>query len=212
MPDYDSKPPRHPSLLDNSRAALLIIDIQTVLLEHIWQKELLVRNTGYMIEIARIHSLPVILTEHNPDGLGHTDEKVVKMLNDAGIGYQPLFKNIFSCCGHEDFVEAVKSTGRDQIIVTGMESHICVNQTALDLMNHGFQVHVVEDAVRARWENSHNLAIEKMRRAGAIICDWEMAAYELTYGAKTPQFKQLLALMKKAASDEKTESGVESMK
>lgn len=209
MPDLEPRMPRHPWLLDSRKAALVVIDVQSVLLPFIWEKEKLIRNIGYMLEIARIHSLPTILTEHNPAGLGHTDDAIVKALDRTGIGYNPLEKNIFSCCGHADFVDAVKLIGRGQIIVTGMESHICVSQTVLDLIVHGFSVHVVEDAVRARWPNSHKLAIKKMRQAGAIICDWEMAAYELTYGAKTDQFKGLLALMKKAAAESKCEASAE---
>lgn len=196
-----SRNPRHPNLLDASRSALLVIDIQSVLLQFIWEKDILVKNTGYLLEIAGIHKLPVILTEHNPKGLGPTDEKIVAALHETGIGYLPLEKDIFSCCGHDHINEAIKSTGRNQIIIAGMESHICVNQTALDLLHLGYQVHIVEDAVRARWENSHKIAIEKMRQAGAIICDWEMVAYELTYGAKTDEFKPLLALMKRTADN-----------
>lgn len=209
MPDMESRLPRHPWLLDSNTSALVVIDLQKVLLPFIREKELMLRNIRYMLEIARIHTLPTILTEHNPGGLGPTDESIVEILEETGIGYNPLEKNIFSCCGQADFIDAVKSTERSQIIVTGMESHICVNQTVLDLLHCEFEVHVVEDAVRARWENSHRLAIEKMRQAGAIICDWEMAAYELTYGAKTSQFKELLNLMKRATADRKAEVGAE---
>ena len=200
-PGNNGRLSRHPSLLEPSKAALLVIDVQKVLLPYIWEKEKLVQNIGYMLEIARIHNLPTILTEHNPKGLGVTDDRLVKAFEETGIGYNPLEKNIFSCCGHEHILEAVLNTVRHQIIVVGMETHICVNQTTLDLLNQGFQVHVVEDAVRARWKNSHKIGIKKMKQAGAIICDWEMAAYELTYGAKTPEFKSLLALMKKAGTE-----------
>jgi nicotinamidase-related amidase len=195
--------PRHPWLLDASKSALLVIDIQKVLLDFIWEKEKLVRNTNRMIELAKIHNLPVILTEHNPKGLGPTDAQIVKTLEDTGIGYSPLEKDIFSCCGHSHIVEAITEVGRHQLILTGMETHICVNQTALDLIDLGFQVNVIEDAVRARWKNSHKIGIKKMRQAGAIICDWETAAYELTYGAKTVEFKPLLALMKKAQAEDR---------
>jgi nicotinamidase-related amidase len=198
---------RHPDLLDSSRAALLIVDVQKGLLPYIWEKEKLVRNIGYMIEIAAFHGLPTILTEHNPKGLGVTDERLVAKLNEVGIGYSPLEKNIFSCCGHAHILVALEKTGRRQIIVVGMETHICVNQTSLDLMHHGFEPHVVEDAVRARWRNSHKLGIKKIKQAGGIICDWEMAAYELTYGAKTEKFKSLLALMKKAATEDREPDG-----
>jgi nicotinamidase-related amidase len=200
MPDSESSKIRHPYLLNRTNAALVVIDVQSILLPFIWEKEKMLRNIGYVLELARIHGLPTIVTEHNPKGLGPTDPGLIEKLK-ATIGYQPLHKDIFSCCGHQDFVDAIKNTGRHQIIVVGMESHICVNQTVLDLIQHGFQVHVVEDAVRCRWQNSHELAMKKMRQAGAIICDWEMAAYELTYGAKTPQFKGLLALMKHAKED-----------
>lgn len=199
---------RSPFLLESNRAALVVIDVQSVLIPAIWEKEKMLRNIGYVLEIARIHGLPSIVTEHNPRGLGETDVGIVDIMNNT-IGYNPLYKNIFSCCGHQDFVDAVKKTGRDQIVVVGMETHICVNQTVMDLLHHGFQVHVVEDAVRCRRENSHRIAIEKMRQSGAIICDWEMAAYELTYGAKTDQFKELLALMKRAAADNKALAGVD---
>lgn len=200
MSDSDTCPVRHPSLLNRENSALVVIDVQSVLLPFIRQKEKMLRNIGYVLELARIHDLPTIVTEHNPKGLGPTDPDLVDELKRT-VGYEPLSKNIFSCCGHQDFVDAITKTGRHQILVVGMESHICVNQTVLDLLQHGFQVHVVEDAVRCRWENSHNLAMEKMRQAGAVICDWEMAAYELTYSAKTPQFRELLELMKRAKAD-----------
>jgi nicotinamidase-related amidase len=195
--------PRHPWLLDPSRAMLLVIDVQKVLLPYIWEKKKLVQNIGYMLEIARFHNLPTIVTEHNPKGLGVTDDELVKVLDDTGIGYNPLIKDIFSCCGHSHIMDAVLETHRDQIIVVGMETHICVNQTVLDLLNHGLQPHVVDDAVRARWKSSHKIGIKKMRQAGAVICDWEMAAYELTYGARTAEFKSLLNLMKRAASEDR---------
>jgi nicotinamidase-related amidase len=191
---------RHPSLLNRENAALVVIDVQSILLPFIWEKEKMLRNIGYVLEIAKIHELPTIVTEHNPKGLGPTDPGLIEELKRT-VGYEPLEKNIFSCCGHEDILDAITDTCRHQIIVVGMESHICVNQTVLDLIQNGFQVHVVEDAVRARWQNSHKLAMKKMRQAGAIICDWEMAAYELTYGAKTPEFKPLLNLMKRAKAD-----------
>jgi nicotinamidase-related amidase len=193
--------PRHPALLDSARSALLVVDIQSGLLPFIWEKEKLILNTGYMLEIARIQKLPVIVTEHYSKGLGVTDERLVQALKDTGLGYNPIEKNIFSCCGHENILEALKKTGRRQIIVVGMETHICINQTVLDLLFNGFEPHVVEDSVRARWRNSHKIGIKKMKQAGAIICDWEMAAYELTYGAKTAEFKSLLALMKKAGGE-----------
>ncbi|MFH1676451.1 MAG: isochorismatase family protein, partial [bacterium] len=205
MADIDSQKfpafERHPQLLDPKRSALIVIDIQSVLLQFIWEKEKLVRNTGYMLEISEIHNLPTILTEHNPAGLGPTDPALIEILKKHHAGYNPIHKDIFSCCGHAEFRDALEATGRNQIIITGMETHICINQTVLDLIHMGYEVHVVEDAVRARWKKSHKTAIKKMRVAGAIICDWEMAAYELTYGAKTSKFKKLLALMKKAKSD-----------
>jgi nicotinamidase-related amidase len=199
--------PRHPGLLEPSKSALLVIDIQKVLLQSIWEKEKLIRNAGRMIEIARMHSIPVILTEHNPKGLGPTEERIIKILEQTGVGYAPLEKDIFSCCGHPHVVDAIAKTGRTQLILVGMETHICVSQTALDLLNLGYQVHVVEDAIRARWKSSHKIGIKRMRQAGAIICDWEMAAYELTYGAKTDKFKTLLALMKRVAVEDQDRDG-----
>lgn len=191
---------RHPWLLNRETAALVVIDVQSVLIPFVLEKEKMLRNIEYVLELARIHELPAIVTEHNPKSLGATNPVLIEEIKRT-VGYEPIHKDIFSCCGHTDFLDAVKSTGRHQIMVVGMESHICVSQTVLDLLHHGYEVHVVEDAVRCRWENSHNLAIFKMRQAGAIICDWEMAAYELTYGAKTPQFKDLLYLMKRAKAD-----------
>jgi len=191
---------RHPWLLDNRRSALLVIDVQSVLVPFIWEKEKMLRNIGVVLELARMHRLPTIVTEHNPKGLGATDEGLTEILMRT-VGYEPLVKDIFSCCGHRHITDAIRKTGRDQVIVVGMETHICVSQTVLDLLERGYQPHVVEDAVRCRWENSHRLGIEKMRQAGAIICDWEMAAYELTYGAKTLEFKDLLALMKRVAAE-----------
>jgi len=200
IPDDAVSHVRHHWLLDREQSVLVVIDVQTVLVQFIWEKERMLRNIGYLLELARIHDLPTIVTEHNPKGLGETDPAIVEILRKT-VGYDPLYKDIFSCCGHQDFLDVLKDTGRRQVIVAGMESHICVSQTVLDLIQNRYQVHVVEDAVRSRWENSHRIAMEKMRQAGAIICDWEMAAYELTYGAKTPQFKELLALMKRAKDE-----------
>jgi len=203
MTDHTAKRlPRHPKLLDSDRACLIVIDVQTVLFPHIWENARLARNISHMIEVAKIHDLPVILTEHNPSGLGSTIDELKSVFESTEIGYNPLEKDVFSCCGHSDFLVNLKKAGRDQVIVTGMESHICVSQTVLDLMTYKYEIHVVDDAVRARTRNSHKIAIKKMRDAGAIICDWEMAAYELTYGANTEKFKELLNLMKRAASEE----------
>jgi isochorismate hydrolase len=197
--------PRHGKLLDSSRAVLAIVDIQSILIPHIWQKEILLQNVKYLIELAGIHQLPTIITEHNPEGLGNSDPELIEHLERYVPNFQLLEKNVFSCCGHADFISTLKSTNRDQVILCGMETHICINQTAHDLLVHEFEVHVVEDAVRARSENSHRIGVDKLKSSGAVLCDWEMAAYELTYGAKTGEFKQLLNLMKKAASEKRSE-------
>ena len=184
---------------------LLVLDIQGTLFETMVEKERMLTASLKMIDFARRVDIPIVATEQYPKGLGPSLPEILEALPE---GIEVIPKTTFSCFGEPKFDATIRSLNRKTIIVVGMETHICVNQTVLDLIEHGFQAHVVEDAVRCRWENSHRIAIEKMRQAGAIICDWEMAAYELTYGAKTAEFKQLLDLMKRAAAENEAEAKV----
>ena len=102
----------------------------------------------------------------------------------------------FSCCGSEDFVQRVYDSGRDTLIITGIETHVCVQQTALDAMTLGYKLHVVSDAVTSRRREDWSAATDKMRHAGAIISTTEMVAYELLGKAGTPEFKAAMAYLK----------------
>src|SRR5512139_88088 len=130
-------------LLDKNNAALLIIDIQERLAVVMDKKEMVVRNTLHLVELAKMQNIPVVVTEQYPKGLGRTLPEIQASLPAT----LPIEKVSFNCCGEASFNEQMKRLGKKKIIVTGMETHICVLQSSLGLISDGFDVHLVCDAV-----------------------------------------------------------------
>jgi nicotinamidase-related amidase len=180
-------------MLDKADAALLIIDIQERLAAAMEQKNQVVKNTRHLVELAKMLRLPVLMTEQYPKGLGPTVPEIREALPAAAA---PIEKLSFNCCGEPKFLAELKGLGRNTIIVTGMETHICVLQTTLGLIQSGFTPHVMSDAVCSRAERNWTAGLELMRDAGAVVSCTETALFQLLGAAGTEEFKAVSRLIK----------------
>ena len=176
--------------LEAERTALLVIDVQEKLLPPIFQKEQLVRNSALLIRLAGILKMPVIMSTQYAKGLGNTVPEVASLLPDAVA----IDKQMFSCFGSDVFCSTLKRLpgNRNTVLLCGMESHICVMQTALGALREGYVVHIASDAVSSRTEWNWRIGLERMRAAGAVISSTEMATYELLRSSAAPGFKEIL--------------------
>ncbi len=178
--------------LCRTKAGLVIIDIQERLLPAIDGQARVVQNSLRMIQGAVILGLPLFATEQYRKGLGPTVPEIAQ----AVPGFSPLQKLTFSACGASDFVQQLQAKGVSQVLLCGIETHVCVCQSALDLLDQAFRVFVVADAVASRAPENHHLGLERTRDAGAILVSTEMALFELLGAAGTEEFKQVLSLVK----------------
>jgi nicotinamidase-related amidase len=174
--------------------ALVVIDIQQKLFPPIFQKEQLVRNSQLLIRAAGILKIPTLLSTQYAKGLGDTLPEIASLLG----GTQPVDKTLFSCFGSDAFCALLKRLPgqRNTLLLCGMESHICVMQTALAALREGYLVHVASDAVSSRTEWNWKIGLDRMRSAGAIISSTEMAIYELMRSSSSAAFKELLPHLK----------------
>ncbi len=179
-------------MLTIANTILLVVDVQGRLAHMMDEKQRLFDNLHIIIEGARILEVPIIVTEQNPAGLGRTIPEIAHLLTDT----QPISKISFSCCGNEAFMQALQALNRKQILMTGIETHICVYQTTVGLLNLGYEVQVVADAVGSRTAVNKAIGLEKMKSAGASVTCTEMALYELLQVADGPQFKRILKIVK----------------
>lgn len=171
--------------LDKSEVVLLIVDIQERLAAVMAERRKVVDNTLHLIEVARLLSFPIILTEQYPKGLGPT----VGEIRDSLPVYEPIEKVMFGCCGEPLFMSHLASKAKRKVILCGMETHVCVLQTCVGLLRDGCAVHVVRDAVCSRTEENFNTGIEFMRDAGAVITGTETVLFQLLEKAGTEEFK-----------------------
>ena len=183
---------RHPHLLQQENACLLIIDVQERFRQHIENFEQMTKNIVILIKVANSLQIPVILSEQYPEGLGST----IKEISDVLTKHEVFAKRAFSCCQEESFVKHLEKLNRKQILATGIESHVCVNQTVHDLLAAGYQTHIVTDAISSRNKINLKTGIKKMLNAGAIISDTEMATFELLRTSSKEEFKYLQSLFK----------------
>ena len=186
MPDF---PPRDSILIDRDDCALIVIDIQDKLLPFIAHKELMVDNVVKLIKFAKIINMPVIVTEQ--EKLGDTVPEIKAELTDE----EPIRKIYYSCFKCEPFVEDLRKLGKKTLLVTGMETHICVMQTTLHALPE-FNVHIISDAVSSRFVNNWDVGITRMRRSGAVISSTEMVIFELLGRAGTDEFRATLPLVR----------------
>lgn len=177
--------------LDEKNCLLILIDIQEKLVAML-EKNTVVKQSNILLKTANILGVPTIITEQYPKGLG----KTVDYLSE-NIGNSKVFeKTAFSALKDDGFLDLVKSYGKKQIIIGGIESHICVHQTVADLIENGFEVYVVKDACASRKKDNFKNAIRLMRQNGAKIADTEIVLFELLKTSKHPHFKEVQALIK----------------
>jgi nicotinamidase-related amidase len=183
-------------VLNREDAVLIVVDIQERLVPAI-DKELYarsLRNFKIAIEAAGTLGLPILLTEQYPKGLGGTVPEVKQALE--GREHQRIEKMTFSCARDEGFLAAVSKTGRRQIAIIGMEAHVCVYQTSVDLVNAGYEVFVLDDAVSSRFQHNYHSGIAALRDAGAVVVSTETAVFQLLKVAGTPEFKKISSLLR----------------
>jgi nicotinamidase-related amidase len=173
--------------------ALAVIDIQEKLLTQIFEKERVLRNAQLLIRLAEILSLPIIVSTQYEKGLGKTVDEISSMLPET----KPMDKLEFGCFGNSEYCSAVgKLANRTTLLLCGIESHICVTQTALGALNQGLNVHVAADAMSSRTELNWKLGLNRMQAAGAVLSSTEMMIYELLGRSGTPAFKEMLRHLK----------------
>lgn len=183
----------HPNILDPKTAALIIIDVQEAFRTAIPDFEITARRVATAARGFQILGLPIFVTEQYPKGLGNTALEIKSVLSEKLEIYE---KTVFSSCGAEAFVDKLNARGIKQTVICGLETHICVNQTAHDLLTRGFQVHVLCDCVTSRFEYNRLAGLAKMHRGGVIESSTEMALFELMGDAKHEKFKEIQALIK----------------
>lgn len=181
-----------PRRITRTKAGLVVVDIQERLLPSIFEMDRLVQNALRLIRGAAILHLPVFATEQYRKGVGVTVPEIASAIPD----FKPMEKTAFSCFGAPGFVDALRAKGVTDVMLCGIESHVCVLQTCFDLLDTGFRPFVVADAISSRAAENHRLGVERMRDAGAVIVTTEMILFELLERAGTEEFKQVLALVK----------------
>lgn len=179
-------------MLDRQSAALVVIDFQEKLLPKIQRAEAITAKAVKLIRFCRDMGIPVFWTEQYPKGLGPTVEEIARELPDQ----RPFDKTVFGCFGAPGFGDALEHAGRGQLLLTGIETHVCVMQTGLDALDRGFEVFVPRDAVSSRADSEYEAGLSRLARAGAEIVTTEMALFELLREAGTPEFKKVLPLLK----------------
>jgi nicotinamidase-related amidase len=184
---------RHQNTLDAGQAALVIIDMQEAFRTAIGDFTQVAVRIATMAQAAQLLNLPILLTEQYPRGLGHTAQEIKAVLPST---LDIIEKTAFSSCGARAFQSELERTGARQLLVCGIEAHICVNQTTHDLLAQGFQVHLLTDCITARTPENKALAMSKMQGSGALPSSIEMALFELLRDAQHEQFKAIQKLIK----------------
>lgn len=158
----------------------------------VYNKEVLFENLQKLIKGSKILGIPILWTEQNPKGLGPTIPEVANLLSDI----RPISKLSFSGCGNERFMEALRTLNRNQVLLVGIEAHVCIYQTAVDLVNLGYEVQVVVDAVSSRTEENKLIGLEKIREVGVSLTSVETVLFELLRVAKGSKFREILKIVK----------------
>ena len=179
-------------MITTEDTALVIIDVQEKLVPAMHDKEALLDNLKKMVNGARVLGLPIIYTEQNPAGLGPTVPEIAELLPQE----KPVSKFSFSSCGDEAFIKEIKSANCRNILIAGMEAHVCVYQTAADLVDLNYNVQVVADAVASRTPQNKQIGLEKSKAAGTDVTSTEIVLFELLKVAKGDKFKEIIQIVK----------------
>lgn len=183
----------HPFLLDRKRTALAVIDMQEGFRSVIADFAEVAARIGLMVQGCALLGVPIVVTEQYPKGLGRTAEEIAPHLP---TGTAPIEKLSFSACGAGEFDLWLRERHIEQVMICGIEAHICVSQTAHDLLQLGYQVHLISDAITTRLPHNREVAFSKMQRAGAVMSSVEAALFELLRSAEAAEFKAVQRLIK----------------
>ena len=179
-------------ILGSGNTGVIVVDVQEKLMPVMGRKERVINNIIKLLQLAKIFGLPVILTEHHVRWLGPTHPEVIEALP----AYEPITKMHFNCCDVDAFNERLDSERFENVILTGVESHICIFQTCVSLIEKGYQVHVPQDAIDARTDENWKVGLDLMKRAGAFVTSTETVIYQILKKAGTKEFKKMLKLIK----------------
>ena len=179
-------------ILEKEDCALLIVDVQERLAAVMKYREQVVKNNLLLIQLAKMLGMAVLVTEQYPKGLGHT----VGEIREALPSTSPVEKLSFGCCGEPAFMEELRKLGKKKVILTGMETHICVLQTALGLIKEGYVVHAVSDAMCSRTKENWKTGLGMMQGAGGVISCTETVLFQLLKVAGTEEFKAVSKMIK----------------
>ena len=179
-------------MISRTNTVLIIIDIQGNLAQAMFDKENLFANNVKLIQGFKAINLPIIFTEQIPQKLG----KTLPVISQELDGIEPIAKETFSCWDDRNFIKQLKGLSRRHIVLAGIECHVCVYQTALDLISNGYTVHLVTDCVSSRTPENRQVGIDAMKSAGAHITSTEMVLFELLRTAADPKFKDIFKIVK----------------
>jgi len=179
-------------MLKPENTMLIVIDVQGNLYQAMHEKESLLENLTKIIRGAQVFDLPILVTEQIPSKIGPTIPEIARLIT----GIVPIPKAHFSCCGEEGFMSELKKIRRGQILMTGIEAHVCVYQTTLDLIEKGYEVHLITDCISSRTASNKVLAIERMVGSGAKRSSMELALFELMKVARGDTFSRMIKIVK----------------
>ncbi len=183
---------RHSHLFTRDNSTLLLVDYQERFVPVLHDNQEIIKNIKFLLSGFNIYKVPITVSEQVPEKLGATIDEFKSLLKEADF----FSKKAMSCCGQAGFVDKLKAKKINKVAVCGIEAHVCVLQTCLDLLHNGFQVHLVCDAITTRVPHNRNIAIEKMKNAGVIVTSVETILFEIAYEAGSEEFKQLQQLFK----------------
>jgi len=179
-------------MLDTEKCCLVVVDVQGKLAQLMYERQALFSNIQILIKSAKILNIPILWAQQCPENLGPTVPEIAELLAEN----EPVNKSAFSCCGDDRFNARLNALTREQVVLCGIETHVCIYQTANDMLRKGFDVNVVADAVSSRTAENKQIGINRMTAEGAKIVSVEMALFELLKNAEHPQFRQVARLIK----------------
>jgi nicotinamidase-related amidase len=182
----------HDRMLDRRRSLLLVIDLQESYRGKLREEERTLRGTRRLLAAAAELAIPVLVTEQYPRGLGATREEIASALPEGAVRFE---KTSFSAAGAPGLLERIRELGRDQVVLAGIETHVCVGQSAHDLLRAGLQVHAVRDAISARFALEDETGFAKLLGSGAVPASVEGALFEWLRDARAPEFKAIHRLV-----------------
>ena len=179
-------------MIDIEKCCLVVVDVQGKLAQLMDGKESLFANIEVLIKAAKALEMPILWCQQNPRALGPTAPQLAKLLG----GVEPVDKMSFSCCGDAKFIEKLNALKATDVILCGIEAHVCVYQTAMDLLDRDLNVHLIADAVSSRTAGNRQIAIRRLTAEGASLSCTEMVLFELLKTAEHPKFRELVQLIK----------------